>query len=67
LIDLVSVAVLVPPGVLIVVCDFSLLSSEQPGIPLPKPASKTLMIVALISFLICVTFEFGNSAARELA
>jgi hypothetical protein len=63
--DLVSVVVLVPPGVETVVCAFSLLSSEHPGIPLQKPTTKTPMIDALINLRISVILEFGKRGGQR--
>ena len=57
----------VPPGVEILVCDVSFVSSEQPEIPIPKPVNTTPIIVALISFRMNVASDPGNAAASDLA
>jgi hypothetical protein len=67
LIDLVSVDVAVPPGVEILDWDVSLVSSEQPEIPIPKPVNTTPIIVALISFRMKFASDLGNAAASDLA
>jgi hypothetical protein len=65
--DFVSVDVLVPPGVEIFVWLVSLVSSEQPEIPTPKPVNTTPIISVLISFLMNLASELGNAAAIDLA
>src|SRR5437764_715286 len=47
--DFSTVCVVLPPGLLVVTWDFSLDSSEQPGIPIPKLTNRMPIIVALVS------------------
>jgi hypothetical protein len=65
--DLVSVSTLLPPGVEISVWLFSLASSEQPAIPIPKPVINTPIIVVLINFRMNLASDLGNAAASDLA
>jgi hypothetical protein len=58
---------LVPPGVETWVWDFSLDSSEQPEIPIPRPVNTTPIIAALISFRMNVASHLGDAAASDLA
>jgi hypothetical protein len=50
LIVFVWVSTVLPLGVVVVTCDFVLLSSEQPEIPNPNPVNRTPISIALISF-----------------
>jgi hypothetical protein len=51
--EFVWVSTVFPLGVVVVVCVFVLLSSEQPEIPNPNPVNRTPISVALISFRMC--------------
>jgi hypothetical protein len=65
--DFDSVTTVLPPGLVAVVCDFVLLSSEQPENPIPKPAIRTPIIAALISFRMEIASALGNAAVSDLA
>jgi hypothetical protein len=62
----VSVVWLVPPGVLTVVWDFSLVSSVQPARAMLIPVIKTPASAALIKFLMSDT-SYQKTAASGLA
>jgi len=65
--DFCTVSVVLPPGLEVVTWDFSLTSSEQPEIPISKPAKSSPIIVVLIIFRMNVASDLGNAAARDLA
>jgi hypothetical protein len=62
---LVSVVVVVPPGVLTSVSFFVLVSSEQPEIPMQRPMAITPIIVTLINFLMDVPWIVGDTTAGD--
>jgi len=66
-IDFCTVSVVLPPGPEVVTWDFSLTSSEQPEIPIPKPVKNTPIIIVLINFRMNLASDLGNAAASDLA
>jgi hypothetical protein len=65
--EVLSVTVVVPPGLVALVSDLTLLSSEQPASPMPNPAIMTPAIVALMNFLMSLASVLGIPAASDLA
>jgi len=61
-----SVTVVVPPGPLAWVSDLTLLSSEHPESPIPKPVNKTPTIAVLINFRMKVASMIGTRTASDL-
>jgi len=66
-IDFCTVSVVLPPGPEVVTWDFSLTSSEQPEIPIPKPVKNTPIIVVVMIFRINFASDLEIAAARDLA
>jgi hypothetical protein len=65
--DFVSVIVRVPPGDLIVICDFSLDSSLHQASPNPRPLNTRPTNIARIFFGICRASSLERAAASDLA